>query len=384
VPDQVLSERIDRMVREYDAQGHHRTATAVDAASAEWLRDLLREARLGASLEEYPFRRLVPGEARLEVGDRHFEGLPAFDSTLTGSEGVGGRLGKLGSNAEIGVVAAPPANATDDLEQARRAASHRAIIHITTAGHLGLAPRNAAAFPAQYGPPVLQVSSEHRDAIESLAAEGAQARLVASGHHEDTSAANVIASVKGTKTGLAPVAVMTPRSGWWQCASERGGGIACWVEIARALGESPLRRDAFLVATTAHELGYWGLEQYLARRPDLATGALLWLHLGASVGAAIAPRPHLFASGEELAALAQRALLDARGPDVTLVPVGSRPGGESGNIHDRQGRYVSFLGGSAVFHVEADRWPSAVDTQAVESYVAACLSILREADAGQV
>jgi hypothetical protein len=33
---------------------------------------------------------------------------------------------------------------------------------------------------------------------------------------------------------LAPVVVITPRSGWWACASERGPGIAAFIELARA------------------------------------------------------------------------------------------------------------------------------------------------------
>ncbi len=382
MPEASRSERIARVVREYDAQGHHRTGTAVDETSAGWLRDLLAEAGVEASLEAYPFRRFVPLEASLVAGGQQFSGLPAFDSALTGFGGVSGRLGPVGSESEIGVVAAPPGNAADDLERARRTGAHLAIVHITTGGQPGLAPRNAAAYPSGYGPPVLQVSSEHREAIESLARRHAPAHLVATGQYEETTAANVIASIRGADSALPPLAVMTPRSGWWQCASERGGGIACWVEIARELQRRPLRRDAFFVATTAHELGYWGLERYLERRPGLAEAARLWLHLGASVGAAIAPRRLLFASEEELAARARRALIEAAGPEITVAPAGSRPGGESGNIHDRSGRYVSFLGGSAVFHLEADRWPAAIDTGVVAAYSDACLRILREADNG--
>ena len=40
----------------------------------------------------------------------------------------------------------------------------------------------------------------------------------------------MIARVAGADAALAPIAVLTPRSGWWHCAGERGGGIAIWLE----------------------------------------------------------------------------------------------------------------------------------------------------------
>lgn len=44
-----------------------------------------------------------------------------------------------------------------------------------------------------------------------------------------------------------------------------------------------------------------------------------------------------------------------------LGHLGERPGGEARNIHDLNGRYVSFLGTNAWFHQEDDRWPETVD-----------------------
>src|SRR5205085_1774820 len=99
-----------------------------------------------------------------------------------------------------------------------------------------------------------------------------------------------------------------PRSGWWACASERGGGIACLLEVAHALSQAKPRRTVVFVSTTGHELGHWGLEEFLARRPGLARGAALWMHFGASIGAALEPRPMIFASRPELAGEALAAL----------------------------------------------------------------------------
>lgn len=374
--------RIRSIIKEFDAQGRHRTGTAVDHESGTWLRDVVRESGVDAELESYPFSRLVPGDAYVEAADVRIKGLPGFDSTRTTTGGVHGRLGPLGSPAEIGVCVVNPGGPAPELDAARKANAHRAIVCLTVGPRLGLAPRNATAYLSPYGPPLLQVSSEHRETLEQWSARGMEATLTSSGSRVDGQASNVIARIPGQNAGLAPIVVMTPRSGWWECASERGGGIACLAEVGRAFAQAPLQRDLLLLASTGHELGHWGLERFLGARPHLGKDALLWLHLGASVGAALDPRPLVFGSDEPLRALARGAIDRAHIlPRPVAAPAEAVPGGESKNIHERGGRYVSFLGGSAVFHLETDRWPAAVDVDAIAAYAAACIDIVREADA---
>ena len=62
------SQRIERIIREYDAQGWHRTGTAVDHESAQWLADLVSETGVDVSLEPFELSRIDPGECYLEVG----------------------------------------------------------------------------------------------------------------------------------------------------------------------------------------------------------------------------------------------------------------------------------------------------------------------------
>ena len=77
-------------------------------------------------------------------------------------------------------------------------------------------------------------------------------------------ARNVEAKIEGSNSELAPIVVMTPRSGWWLNASERGGGIACFLEIMRAVKSSAPKRDVIFTANTGHELGHTGLDLFLA------------------------------------------------------------------------------------------------------------------------
>src|SRR5262249_23582254 len=156
-----------------------------------------------------------------------------------------GRLGPSGSDAPIAVVSLDqPAIATEgqSIADLRRSDRHRAIVAITKGGRPGLCPSNARAFLSPFGVPVLQIDSDEESAVGDLIQSGAGVTLVVDAVRTSSRASNVVATVEGRRPSLAPLVVMTPRSGWWQCASERGGGIACWLEaMRRTAAARPLR-----------------------------------------------------------------------------------------------------------------------------------------------
>src|SRR4029077_5136935 len=156
---------------------------------------------------------------------------------------------------------------------------------MTRGARAGFCPSNADSFLHPFGPPVLQVSSEDASFLTDCARQDATAVLTAQAERTQAKAFNVTAVVSGTDRSLAPLVVMTPRSGWWRCASERGGGLACWLEIMRAMAALPPTRPFLFFASSGHELGRFGLEAFLARRPELIKSAT-WIHLGANIGAA--------------------------------------------------------------------------------------------------
>lgn len=357
-----MEDRVKAVIAEFDAQGWHRTATDTDRLSGEWFARELAAAGALAGIESYPFRRLVPAESFVEFGGRRIPGLPLFDSTPTSDQGVHGPLGD--HDGEIRLLPALPGPHSHEIDAARRS-SVLGIVMPTTTVRPGLAPRNANEFRGPFGRPVLQVSGAELPNLQAEAAKNGSVRLVSTFTFEETLASNVTGVVVGTDPTAAPVCVMTPRSGWWNCASERGGGIACLLEIARAVAAKPPRRTVIFVGTTGHELGHWGLEEFLLRRPGLERSARLWIHFGASVGAALEPRAAIFASRPEFRVEALSHLKDAGAALPTPAAEGTVAGGESRNIHSAGGDYVSLAGGSAVFHLEEDRWPGAVDVKQV-------------------
>ena len=64
-------------------------------------------------------------------------------------------------------------------------------------------------------------------------------------------------------------------------------------------GSGPSRGVLF-VATTGHEIGLPGIEAFLGARPAVLTGARLWVHFGANLGATPHVGPRYAATDEEL------------------------------------------------------------------------------------
>lgn len=376
---QSVSARIARVIREYESQGFHRTGTEADRISGEWLMEQVRGAGLEPSRETFTLRRIDPVAASIAAGGRNIEGLPLFDGAFTGAEGVRGVLGALGSDAPIGVgEAAPNASGAGGIMRARRDRRYRAIVLVTRGQRPGLCPHNAENFLHPFGPPVLQVSSEEKSWLDKLVRTGAEAVVVVEVKRTPAEAFNVTARIAGRDASLPPLVIMTPRSGWWTCASERGGGIACWLELMRALAGSNPSREILFVASSGHEIGQRGIEVYAARRPGILSRSRAWIHFGANIGAAQNPGNNIQASDQEMETILSDAILAAGLHIDHRVPPGTVPNGEAGVVARGGGRYMSVIGRSALFHNPADHGPGAVDFDVVARFAAAFTGIARK------
>jgi len=370
-PSRQMPLRVAKVIQSYGEQGIHRTGTEVDRVSGDWLMAQVRETGLHPAREVFELSRVDPVVASVSAAGRSVEGLPLFDGAFTSAEGVSGRLGPLGSSAEVGVAEAAPNTAgAGPLGQARRENRHRAIVLVTRGGRPGLCPNNAEGFLHPFGPPVLQVSSEEKPWLDDLARSAAQAVVVAQVNRTPTEAFNVTASITGSDHSLQPLVIMTPRSGWWTCASERGGGIACWLELMRAMRDTKPARDVLFVASSGHEIGQRGIEIYAERRPALIKQSRGWIHFGANIGAAQEPGNTIQASDDQMEALMAKAMLAAGLSIDRRVPRGTVPGGEAGVVHRGGGRYMSIIGRNALFHNPADRGPEAVAADVIARFAA--------------
>ena len=381
------SQRISQVIEEYDSQGWHRTGTHVDHSSADWLRDRLRDVGIHAELERFELLRVDPDLCYLQVGDEIIEGLPLFDGSFTDSNGVSGLLGNVESNSDIAVVEVRrgvEGRGGDDMDMARRSGKYKAILAVTMGDSPGLMATNARDFHNPFGPPVLQVSSEHRDVVMTALSSQQEVQLFATASRTDTYSSNVVGLLPGKDRTLAPLVVMTPRSGWWHCASERGGGLACLLEVMGSLGDLGSPRDVICLATSAHELGFYGIHAFLEGRPGFVEKSFGWIHFGANVGASQLPGLRFSASTADLTRQVEGNLLTYGLGYAIPAGYGVTVGGESQEIA-RQGGYVTALvGGNALFHIETDRWPHAVDVEVVKkaanAYSDLASKLVRNAD----
>ena len=365
-------QRIARIIREYDGQGWHRTGTQTDHESARWLAAQVGDLGLEVELEGFELSRIDPDVSCLEVAGQQIVGLPMFDGAFTGPEGIRGRIGPLGSTAEIGLGdVARSGMATQEFQAARQSSKHQALVAVTLGGRPGLMATNAQSFRNPFGPPVLQVGSQVHSLLSEHAQRNSEAHLILSVNRTEAESFNVVGRLKGADQSLAPLAIMTPRTGWWHCAGERGGGLACWLEVMRAFSEAGSLRDVVFLATSAHELGLRGIDSFLERRPGFATKASAWVHFGANIGAALEPGARFSATDDQLERQMQVALAQAGAPTASPVPRDTTVGAESQVVASHGGRVVAMVGGNAQFHLESDRWPDAVDVEAVAGFARA-------------
>jgi len=365
-----VARRAADAIRGYSEEGAHRTATRADKASGDRLLALARATGASASLQPFELSRVDPAVSFLEIGGQRLEGLPMFDGAFTNADGVRGAIGAAASDQDRPIVwTSVSPNAEIELRKTRLASTARAIVAVTAGQRPGLCPINAAFFREPFGPPVLQIGSEQVGAVERAVQSGGDVRVVAHANRSPATAFNVVAEVRGTQAALAPVCVMTPRSGWYRNASERGGGIACWLEALREVAaKRPLRTVKF-VASSGHELGHLGLHAYLERHPALAHQALVWVHLGANIGTSTGPTG-MTCSDDRAEAAALRALAAHGVGDLPRSPA-AQVGGEALTISRANGRFISFIGRNVWFNNSRDVWPDVVDVPMVARFARA-------------
>ena len=371
-----VEQRVATVIQAYDAQGNHRTGTEVDRQSGEWLAEEVRRLGAESSLEPFTLSRVDPQSCYVRVGNRRIDGVPLFDAGFTDEQGVRGNLGLLESDAPIAFLEIGPLQLADPRAEHQgpiskaRHSQHKGVVLLTRGRRLGLFLNNAPAFKNPSGPPMLQVSNAESDWLRQQARAQAEAMLVVQGSRTPAQAFNVTAKVPGSDPNLAPLIFMAPRSAWWQCVSEQGCRLACWLEIMRALIAGKPARDCFFVALSGHELGGLGMHAYMERRPDLALRALAWIFLGSSIGA---PRqPNLIHASDDV--LEQWIVAAIKKEGITVdqtAPHNSPARGETSVIQQSGGRFVTVACDSDVYHSVADRWPDAVDVAALARYAKA-------------
>lgn len=353
-----LDDHCRSWIAQWDESDQHRTGTTGDKHTSEWL--FQEASRLGASAKiyEFPFIRKKVRLAHLQTSDKRYEGVPMFDGGTTSESTDYWPLSD--TPAEESILVLDGSRPSIPLDRARGMRELNGIVVVSSLQVPGIALINADSFEQPFGPPVLQVPSEFRSELLAAASSNEDAALTVVLEDQDTTAANIEATIPGTRSDLAPLVVMTPKSSWYTSTAERIGGIVCWLECIRHFVEHPPLRDVIFTANTGHELGHVGLSRFLSTNPHLVTDAYLWVHFGANFAAT--DSNVRLQSSSEFHLLTMRSMLEKHNITVdSEARPGTRPGGEARNIFDGGGEYVSILGSNQLFHHPNDRFATNVD-----------------------
>jgi len=246
----------------YASFGYHRTGSKSQLATESWLMDYLSQR--ANSVEPFSFEYLhFDATTKLTQGGRVIQSMPLY------YEAVGDfkNSGKLG----IGIV--------DTGNEERAYADILSLVkQAEDKGQDALVVATACTNGSLYA---FNVNPELKDSLPIVLVPGSEYEgLNREKIYLDYSAqvgrrkANNIIARFGTASSQSPIVITTPISGWFECAGERGTGVALAIALAEELSRYC---EVELVLASAHELGYLGGFEYVASldKPPSAV-----IHLG--------------------------------------------------------------------------------------------------------
>ena len=361
-----IKKNIEEDLIKWDSIKLHRTGTKGDNETAYWLADEIKKCGLTAEVDKFNFIKRTPGKCEVTNGTNTAIGLPMFDGGSTTFDGIKGPHGSL-NNDDVIAITQYSSSANDEssinLNKARAKNKHPAIVAIADVSPNipGLAVLNAESYRKPFGPPVLQVAKQEGEWLMKLKADekiSVSVELI----DEESEGLNVQTKIEGKDQSLSPLVVMTPKSGWGTCTSERGGGITIWLNAMRYLSKIKPNRNVIFTANTGHELSHLGLDHFLEKNSSLVIDAFVWVHLGANF-AAKSGQVLWQASSDEYMEKGLEQLKALNLDEITSWPVLSRPLGEARNIYDGGGKFISLLGSNSLFHHPKDIWPDSIDME---------------------
>ena len=368
----------ERRIRAYEEMGDHRTGREADNHTTWWMTEELRNVGVHADSQTWRFPRVEIHDASIRFGPWDIPAVPTFDSAFTDHHGLTGTLRRDNGPGIVLWEFSPDdqermaTGVYTSFELARQDGADGIIMVMGDPDGYPVV-RNAERPLEPIEVPVLQVAP--MDAGPLLDALGSEITMISDGGRVDAPADNVIGTIPGADPDAEPVVLMTPKSGWYTCAAERGGGIAVWIEVAGRVAANPGRRTLKLVASSGHELHHLGLDHYIQQLGEAAHDVHAWMHLGASIGSRNG-QPSYAASDDELFTVATDAL-SSQGLKRRAFPVGNAGFGEARNIGEINGRFASFLGGHPYFHSPQDTYDRCVDPESLAKHTNAAERIVR-------
>lgn len=281
-----------KRVRQYASFGAHRTGTPSDQQTSEWLRSTLAEAGFSVTTQPFKLEQYFPEDQyiTLENGDQ----IPTFPHWFPRSTKapITAPVAPFGSRSLKGQIAyLAPKNAGEwyalnpaSLAQQAKAKGAQALVIAVAHPSDEIYATNAGG-DELVDIPTVMIAARDAALVSSVMQAGESIRLTSTGQYQTVTAHNIIARYPAHSIDNAPwIVISTPSSGWFQCAGERGTGIALWLGLASHISQLRSQFNWLFVANSGHELDMLGAALSLSEMPE-AKDVKLWLHLGASIAA---------------------------------------------------------------------------------------------------
>lgn len=395
------TDAFDRLLT-YADLGVHRTGSRVDGKTARWIARELEGYGYEVDRQPFPFSKFVPRAASLDVGGARPAVMPFYYSGRTGPEGISAPLVDVGlgtpmdfATNDVGgrialiEVPQPAPGAHPTLERVVGLARDNGAVGVVAA--VGAADNqlfgvNSDSRRGLCDMPVLVVGRDDGRALRGRAGE--QATLVLDAVVAQGTTQNVVAVLPGRSDRA--LIVGTPMNGWFRSATERGTGVGTFLTLARHFAASQPENTLVFVATAGHEIGFLGVERFLADNPDLAGRAIAYVHLGASLAAKHEvevdgevnstglPDPLrvlIVSENPYLQGLAQTAFAPAH--PILSVPPAAGQSGEQQFAYEAGVPIVSISGTFLWFHTPRDL-PDTTDASLLDPIVQSFRSVVEQ------
>lgn len=282
----------------YEGFGNKRAGGPGDMACGEWLAGELAAAGYAVERQEFAVPYFDAARAELTIGSQTLPlyAQPIVIQTPTGGieapivrvDGAGRWSGVM--QGAIALVDLPYARWTTLLAKGVRlpveaafSAGAAAAVVITNGPSGQVIALNADGRRPMFAGPLALIAPDDAAAALAEAARSGRARFVITGSGGQRPAFNFVGRIDRKRGRW--LAISTPRSGWFTCAAERGGGIAVWLDLARWAPKAFPDHDLAFICNTGHEYEYLGAAEAMKKIAPPVASTQFWLHLGANVAA---------------------------------------------------------------------------------------------------
>jgi len=289
------------MVRDLDRYlgfGNKQSGGEGDIACGHWLARELERAGFVVEKPAISVPSFTPGDCAIVTGDARAALWPQPIVVPTPAGGLSGPLvridgaGRAGAPLDeaIALVELPYGRWSSALAKSVRgpidaafSAGARAAVVVTNGPTGQVIALNADGREPMFAGPVGLLAPADAAPFLSAAMEHARATVTLSGEGGRRAAFNVIGRLERGKRRW--IVVSTPRSGWFGCAGERGGGIAAWLDLARRAPTMLPDHNLAFLCNSGHEYENLGAEESLKAAAPKPDETHFWLHLGANLAA---------------------------------------------------------------------------------------------------